>query len=88
MSGLEQLPTPLRRIADPVPWQVMPSREDGCRNLLLSNTGSPFCMPAWSWQRMQKSPKVPFVSLTMLECIALNTGLSWAYAWGETLHSL
>jgi hypothetical protein len=35
-------------------------------------------MPTWVWQRMQKSPFVPEVDFTMVACIALKTGLSWA----------
>ncbi len=36
---------------------------------------------------MQKSPFVPFVSFTIVPCIALKTGLSWEYACDETDHS-
>ena len=53
--------------------------------------GAAFCaeepMTDRVWQRMQKSPRVPEVCRRSVPCIALNTGLSWAYAWDETDHS-
>ena len=51
------------------------------------NSGSPRFMPTGVWHRMQKSPLVPFVSFRMVPCIALNTGLIWAYACWDTDHS-
>ena len=40
------------------------------------NVGSPRFMPTGVWQRMQKSPLVPFVSFPIFACIALKIGLS------------
>ena len=42
------------------------------------NVGSSRFMPTGVWQRTQKSPFVPFVSLSIFACMALNTGLSCA----------
>ena len=58
--------------------QVTPSLEVACRSMLLMNSGSSRFIPTGVWQRMQKSPFVPFVMRRTVALNALNTGLIWA----------